>query len=124
MTNSLSRVRANFMLALCASLGNTRPPVISRKDLLDAIAKMQMGTLGPLGLELRAPSWLTNGDEYRTARGEYSLPWDGLDSYQSEQAQKAQEKANAAAAKASAKAAVAAQKAQAAQAAAAQMQNP
>lgn len=81
---SMSRIRANWMGALEIYL-NSRPETISRKEILDFMDHVKNNSVsGPLGLPLKAPSWLTNdpNDKYASStRGSYILPWTDYDTF-------------------------------------------
>jgi hypothetical protein len=78
----MTNVRANWLLAYEASVGS-RPSQITRKEITDFM-EANKGKKGPLGLTLRAPSWLTNdpNSKYNVSRGVYRMPWDELETYQ------------------------------------------
>ncbi len=78
----MTNVRANWLLAYESSV-NSRPAKITRKEITDFM-DANKGKKGPLGLTLRAPSWLTNDPDgkYNDSRGVYRMPWDELEAYQ------------------------------------------
>lgn len=83
MASTMTRVRANYLLALSAWLAatgqNPRPSLVERQTLLKFEESWTDGQTGPLGKTLRAPSWLTavtddgGSNPYRTDRGVYNL---------------------------------------------------
>lgn len=90
---TMSKTRANFMARFLrdhpANVGaagrdaSGRVIEINRQDLLAYMDTFAPGEVGPCGKTLRYPSWLTNGDAYRTDsnRGVYTLPWDEYDAW-------------------------------------------
>lgn len=84
---TMSKTRINFLARFLrdhpASAGGVRVAEINRQDLLTYIESWAPGEKGPLDKVLRYPSWLTNGDMYRTDtnRGVYTLPWDEYDAW-------------------------------------------
>jgi len=82
MTNkgNMSAIRANFMLAYEKYVGS-RPRTIDRKGIDAFKSSWKEGEVGPNGMLLKAPSWLTSSNHYKDGRGEFVLPWDELDAY-------------------------------------------
>lgn len=76
------RVRANFLSYLESFLGK-RPATITRKELMAVVDSYNNG-IGPYGLLLRWPSWLTSNPDFRNSRGSYNLPWEDLEIYENE----------------------------------------
>lgn len=79
--NGMSSVRVGFMGALLGYWNGVRRQVITRKELIDFIDQWKPGERGTTGLELRAPSWLTNDKSLTVGRGSYKLPWDEYDAW-------------------------------------------
>jgi len=88
MTIIMTNVRANFMGVLELAFP-TRPATIGRVELLKFVASLgrdangKINQIGPNGLRLHAPSWLTNSNQYIHSRGVYRLPWDEYDAWKS-----------------------------------------
>lgn len=78
----MTNIRANWLMAY-ENYKGSRPSQITRKDIADFM-DAHKNTSGPLGMPLRAPSWLTNdpGKKYNVSRGVYRMPWDEFDTYQ------------------------------------------
>lgn len=74
----MTKVRANFMKYWESQYG--RKPSVTRQELRDDKG-LQTFIVGPLGLTLSYPAWLTNYGEYTTGVGTYSLPWDAYDTF-------------------------------------------
>ena len=78
--NEMSAIRANFMLSYEKFRGK-RDATVTRKEIDAFMSSLAPGAVGPSGQVLKYPSWLTNGDMYRSGRGEYALPWAELDAF-------------------------------------------
>lgn len=85
----MNNVRANFMLAyeIYANevLKTPRPQTTNHEQISNMLSYFEtqhgVNYRGPRGMTLRAPSWLTNSDDYKVGRGVFTLPWGDLDTF-------------------------------------------
>ena len=75
----MTSIRINWLMAFERALG--RKIVVTRQELLAFHGTAPH--VGPLGMPLKYPSWLTNPkpNKWKVGRAAYRLPWDELDAW-------------------------------------------